>query len=151
MNSTWTIKPFADLTTFELYDLLRLRSDVFVVEQHCVYPDVDGKDKYAWHVIGYADGHLVAYARLFKAGDYFDNASIGRVVTKFSARNTGLGHQLMKEAVKALFELIGTQTIEISAQQHLEAFYNAHGFVSKGESYLEDDIPHIRMFYTPNE
>ena len=121
-----------------------MRSEVFVVEQNCVYQDIDGKDVKAIHVLGEIDGKIVAYARLFMPGDYFDEASIGRVVVKPEFRDRKLGHDLMRESIAALAEL-GETRIAISAQLYLKKFYESHGFVAEGEPYLEDDIPHIRM------
>lgn len=142
----WFCLHFDALNPVQLYQLLQLRADVFVIEQQCIYPDIDGKDFKALHLLGYEGDVLVAYARLFESGDYFENASIGRVLTRLTHRNTGLGHELMKRAIQAIHAHWGEQTIEISAQAHLEAFYNQHGFVAQGNPYLEDDIPHIRMF-----
>lgn len=139
----WKISRFATLSADELYDVLQLRSEVFVVEQNCVYQDIDGKDKKAVHLMG-ADDQLQVYARLFAPGDYFDEASIGRVVVRESARGRALGHELMRRAIDFLQSEYGG-AIVISAQQYLEAFYRQHGFVTLGEPYLEDGIPHIRM------
>lgn len=139
------IKTFEELTLSELYEILRLRGEVFVVEQDCVYQDVDNKDSKALHVTGTKNGQIIAYARLFKAGDYFDQASIGRVVVKQSERMYGYGHILMKEAIQGIEKFYNTREIKISAQYYLEKFYASHGFVSVGETYLEDGIPHIAM------
>ena len=144
-NVRWVIKQYDKLLVEELYALLQLRSEVFVVEQDCVYQDVDGKDQKAIHVMGFSDDRLVGYTRVFAAGDYFDRASIGRVVTSSKARGSGIGHSLMKESIKAVEGLSSGTDIEISAQSYLEKFYNSHGFKSFGEGYLEDGIPHIRM------
>jgi ElaA protein len=127
-----------------MYSVLQLRSEVFVVEQNCVYQDIDGKDEKAIHLLGKIEGEIVAYARLFKPGDYFDTASIGRVVVKQRFRNRNLGHDLMREAVAALAAISET-AITISAQLYLKKFYESHGFVAVGAQYLEDDIPHIEM------
>lgn len=140
----WQIKRFNGLSPAEIYEILQLRSEVFVVEQNCVYQDIDGKDAKAIHVLGEIDGKIVAYARLFMPGDYFDEASIGRVVVKPEFRDRKLGHDLMRESIAALAEL-GETRIAISAQLYLKKFYESHGFVAEGEPYLEDDIPHIRM------
>lgn len=124
--------------------MLQLRSEVFVVEQNCVYQDIDGKDAKAIHVLGEFDGQIVAYARLFKPGDYFEQASIGRVVVKEIFRDRKWGHDLMRGAIAALAEM-GETAITISAQLYLKKFYESHGFVAVGGQYLEDDIPHIEM------
>jgi ElaA protein len=139
------IKPFPELSSNELYQILQLRSEVFVVEQNCVYQDIDGKDQKAIHVLGYSEGILVAYSRLFKPKDYFEYASIGRVIVKASHRDQKLGHELMRVSIDAITTLFQETKITISAQLYLQKFYESHGFVVVGESYLEDDIPHIEM------
>jgi ElaA protein len=141
----WKISPFKALSAAELYQLLELRSEVFVVEQNCVYQDIDGKDAKALHLIGDYNGKTVAYARLFAQGDYFDEASIGRVVVKADFRDKKCGHDLMRQAIDAIRTHFSTSKITISAQLYLKKFYESHGFSAIGESYLEDDIPHIRM------
>lgn len=145
MSLIFKIKPFKGLSTDELYQLLQLRSEVFVVEQNCVYQDIDGKDPKAIHVIGEFEGEIVAYCRIFNAGDYFDQASIGRVVVKESFRDRKWGHDLIKEAIVAVEKHFGTSQITISAQLYLKKFYESHGFVQTSEEYLEDGIPHIEM------
>ncbi|MEZ9886762.1 GNAT family N-acetyltransferase [Vibrio splendidus] len=144
---TWHSIPFSQLSTQQLYQLLRLRVDVFVVEQNCPYPELDGKDTLAGveHLLGYADAELVACARLLPPGTSYDNTSIGRVATKQSARGDGLGHQLIKEALTRCEALWPSKIIDIGAQQHLENFYASHGFETISEMYLEDDIPHVDM------
>ena len=139
------IKEFSALTLDELHDLLLLRSEVFVVEQDCVYQDVDGKDKKAMHVLGYKEDELVAYTRIFKAGDYFEKASFGRVVVKESARKYGYGHDLLEQTLHVMEKHFGKEAIKISAQTYLRKFYKAHGFEQTGSEYLEDGIPHIAM------
>ena len=145
MNVQWKIKRFEALTVDELYNLLQLRSEVFVVEQNCVYQDIDGKDRIALHLIGECQSKVVAYARLFAAGDYFENASIGRVVVGTKYRENKWGHQLMQHAITAIEDHFKTTKITISAQLYLKKFYESHGFIATGETYLEDDIPHIQM------
>ena len=145
MNLEWKIKRFEALTTAELYNLLQLRSEVFVVEQNCIYQDIDGKDEKALHLIGEDNRQIVAYARLFKPAAYFEEASIGRVVVKPSYRDKKLGHILMREAIYYMKHQLGETKITISAQSHLKNFYESHGFIQTSESYLEDDIPHIEM------
>ncbi|MGR5236808.1 GNAT family N-acetyltransferase [Vibrio alfacsensis] len=143
----WVSLPFSQLTTTQLYEMLRLRVDVFVVEQACPYPELDGKDTLegVYHLLGYQDGKLVACARLLPAGTTYDHVSIGRVVTKQSARGDGLGHQLLEQALQHCQQLWPNQTIDIGAQEHLRAFYARHGFEAISESYLEDGIPHVDM------
>lgn len=141
------IKGFDDLDTRELYELLQLRSAVFVVEQNCVYQDIDGKDKKALHVLGSINGEHVAYLRLFRPGDYFENAAIGRVVVSSSHRKKGLAKKLMEASMQYLLEEIKVSKIELSAQEYLQNFYNDLGFAEIGEPYLEDGIPHVKMIY----
>jgi ElaA protein len=148
MTLEWKIRRFQELSTAELYELLQLRSEVFVVEQNCVYQDIDGKDRKALHLIGEYDSKIVAYARLFKAGDYFDEASIGRVVVMANYRDKKWGHELMIQATRAVKVYFNTTEITISAQLYLQKFYESHGFVVTSETYLEDDIPHIQMKLT---
>jgi len=142
---SWKRLNLSDFSIQELYDVLQLRSAVFVVEQDCVYQDIDGKDHKALHILGYKDGELVAYTRCFKANDYFEEASFGRVVVKESARKYGYGHDLIKETLLAMKEEYGETTIRISAQTYLLKFYQSHGFILDGEEYLEDGIPHVNM------
>lgn len=141
----FSIKTFQELTTSELYELLQLRSEVFVVEQDCVYQDIDGKDLKALHVLGEKKGKIIAYTRLFNTGEYFDTPSIGRVVVKDIERKYGYGHDLMKASIQAIVDNYNETTITISAQTYLQKFYESHGFKQVGEGYLEDGIPHIRM------
>ncbi|EIJ38166.1 putative acyltransferase [Galbibacter orientalis DSM 19592] len=139
------VKSFSAITKEELYEMLQLRSEVFVVEQDCVYQDIDYKDQKALHVLGKKEGKLVAYTRIFNSGDYFDNPSIGRVIVKMEERKFGYGHTIMKASIEAIYERFEKQDIEISAQCYLRKFYNSHGFTQTSEEYLEDGIPHIKM------
>ena len=145
MSISFEIKPFEALSTNELYETLRLRSEVFIVEQNCVYQDIDGKDHKALHLLGTFDTKIVAYARIFKRGDYFDNPSIGRVVIDKDFRDRKWGHDLMQEAIAGIGNHFGESPITISAQLYLKKFYESHGFLQIGETYLEDGIPHIEM------
>ncbi|WP_034060459.1 GNAT family N-acetyltransferase [Lacinutrix jangbogonensis] len=140
-------KTFQELTTIELYDLLQLRSAVFVVEQDCVYQDLDGKDQKALHVIGFKKGKIVAYTRIFKPGDYFELSSIGRVVVAENERQYKYGYDIMEASIQAIQEHYNTSEIKISAQCYLKRFYNNLQFFEVGEEYLEDGIPHIGMLY----
>jgi ElaA protein len=142
------IKTFAQLTTYELINLLQLRSEVFVVEQDCVYQDIDGKDQKALHVFGMKEGKLVAYTRCFPPGVYFSEAAIGRVVVPADQRKYGYGHIIMEASIDAIEKEYKTKEIKLSAQTHLRKFYESHGFVQIGEGYLEDGIPHIAMTNT---
>lgn len=146
----WRCLPFADLGAADLYRVLQLRSAVFVVEQACVFQDMDGLDPACSHLLGAApdDGEgaeLLAYARLVPAGLAFPEASIGRVATAAQARGTRAGHALMAEAIAQLQNLWGSQPIRIGAQAHLQGFYRQHGFAPQGDLYLEDGIEHIEM------
>ena len=145
MEITFKIKRFNELSTVELYSLLQLRSEVFVVEQNCVYQDVDGKDDNAIHVLGFLDNELASYSRIFDKGIYFEEASIGRVVVSPKLRDKKLGHDLMQVSIAAVNEHFKEHNITISAQEYLKKFYESHGFVQTSEMYLEDDIPHIQM------
>jgi len=145
MKLSFQIKTFEDLNTTELYAVMRLRSEVFVVEQNCVYLDLDGKDQKSRHILGYLGSELVAYCRIFDKGDYFEEASIGRVLVAYAYRNHQFGHELMRFAIAALWTCFETIKCTISAQLYLKHFYESHGFVQEGVSYLEDDIPHIKM------
>lgn len=146
MSISFRIMSFKELSVEDLYNLLKLRAEVFVVEQNCVYQDLDGKDQKAFHVIGYFEGNIVAYTRIFKKGDYFfDGASIGRVVVDKEFRDRKWGHDLIKESIKAIEEKFVDKTIVISAQEYLLKFYESHGFIKEGEIYLEDGIPHLQM------
>jgi ElaA protein len=145
MALKWNTKRFEALSTIEMYSILKLRSEVFVVEQNCVYQDIDGKDMKALHLFGEEDGKIIAYSRLFNVGDYFENASIGRVVVAENCRNKKYGHDLMREAISAIETHFQEIKITISAQLYLKKFYESHRFVQTSETYLEDDIPHIEM------
>jgi ElaA protein len=141
----WRSLTFDALTPAELYAVLRLRTEVFVVEQGCLFQDMDGSDAGAVHLLGTQDGELVAYARCFAQGVKFAEASIGRVITRRLQRGKGLGHALMRRAVGCVFERWGEQAIRIGAQARLEKFYLQHGFHVAGLPYVEDGIPHIEM------
>jgi ElaA protein len=145
MTIEWKIKPFEALSVHELYNMLKLRSEIFVVEQNCVYLDLDGKDKFALHLFAEYDNKIVAHARLFKEGISFDNASIGRVVVDANYRDRKWGHDLMREAIAGIKQHFNQSKITIGAQLYLKKFYESHGFVQTSEMYLEDDIPHIEM------
>lgn len=145
MTVEWKIKPFEALSVNELYDILQLRSRIFVVEQNCVYLDIDGKDKVALHLFGTFEGKIVAHARLFKSGISFENASIGRVTVDPDYRSRKWGHELMNKAIEGILEHFGERRITIGGQLYLKKFYESLGFVQTSEMYLEDDIPHIEM------
>ncbi|MGC1514285.1 MAG: GNAT family N-acetyltransferase [Maribacter sp.] len=139
------VKEFGALSVQELYALLQLRSAIFVVEQNCVYQDVDGKDSKALHVIGTFGDKIIAYTRIFKPGDYFSKASIGRVAVHEDFRTFGYGKDIMNASINAIIDVFGQQAIKISAQTYLIKFYTELGFTVFGEGYLEDGIPHVEM------
>ena len=141
----FTAKKFEELTLSELYNLLALRTQIFVVEQQCIYQDIDNKDQKAIHVLGKIDGQLVAYVRIFSPGDYFEKASMGRVAVHGEFRSLGLGKKIVLRAQKAVEEYYNTSSIELSAQTYLKGFYEDLGYEAIGEEYLEDGIPHIKM------
>ncbi len=147
----WQFLRFEDLSAHQLYALLQLRSEAFVVEQRCVYQDMDGGDIHAMHLLGSVDGKLLACARCFQKGQTFEQgakpveASIGRVVIHASLRGQGAGHLLMQQAVARTQALWGALPIRISAQAHLAGFYAQHGFTAQGDLYDEDGIAHIAM------
>lgn len=146
METTWTCAFFSDLTNIEVYKILQLRNEVFIVEQNCVYPDCDGKDFIAHHLCAWQNDQLVAYARLLPPGISFpDKASIGRVLTAPSVRRQKLGIQLMERSINETHRLFGPGIIAISAQLYLRKFYESFSFVKTSEIYLEDNIPHIHM------
>lgn len=140
-----SVKSFDELEKEELYDLLQLRSAVFVVEQDCVYQDLDGKDRKALHVIGKKENKVIAYTRIFGPGDYFKEPSIGRVVVAQNERKYGYGKEIMEVSIKAVEKEYKADIIKLSAQTYLKNFYADLGFTSVGEQYLEDGIPHIAM------
>jgi ElaA protein len=146
---TWKLKPFSDLTPKELYDILQLRNEVFIVEQNCPYQDLDNKDLYAFHLMGMKDDKLLAYARLLAPGISYSESSIGRVVSSPAARKTGMGKKLMQESIDQIRNLFETDTIRIGAQLYLQKFYESFGFKSDSAIYLEDNIPHILMLRNP--
>jgi ElaA protein len=142
----WNLIAFANLTVQELYDVLTLRQLVFCVEQKCPYLDCDGKDQASLHLLGHdASGRLLAYARLVPPGVTFEEASIGRVVNHPDARRTGVGKELMREAIARARARFGPQPIRIGAQLYLKRFYEELGFVVAGPEYDEDGIPHVQM------
>lgn len=136
---------FQQLSTDELYAILQLRSEVFVVEQDCVYQDIDYKDQKALHILGFKNNTLIAYTRIFKPGDYFESASIGRVIVKADERKHQYGYDIMESSIMAIKIHYNETKIKISAQVYLKNFYNNLGFKEIGENYLEDGIPHVQM------
>ena len=147
MKIDWHFAPFAQLTPRQVHDMYRLRADVFVVEQNCVFQDLDGVDPQCWHLLGCSSDELVAYCRLLPAGVKFDEPSIGRVITARSVRGTGMGRVLMAEAMRRARDLWPGEALRIGAQAHLERFYNEYGFTKSSEPYDEDGILHIEMHH----
>ena len=149
IDVTWQWCRFAELRPDELYEVVRLREAVFVVEQNCPYPDADGRDPRAWHLLGWQDTEkeriLAAYARVFEPGVRYTEASIGRVVTAQSVRGTGVGRRLMAEALRRVESLAPGGKIKLAAQRRLEEFYAEFGFTAVSEPYEEDGINHIDM------
>ncbi|MEC2071569.1 GNAT family N-acetyltransferase [Alkalihalophilus marmarensis] len=142
----WMLKTFNELTINELYELIQLRIDVFVVEQNCPYKELDNKDQTALHLLGYENGRLIAYSRLFKPGDsYGEEASIGRVIVRRDARSFGYGKELLMQSITRLEQLAEGANIKIQAQEYLHRFYQSFGFQSISEVYDEDGIPHVDM------
>lgn len=139
------LRTFNELSLTELYDMLKLRCAVFVIEQNCNYQDMDDKDQMSHHLIGFEDGKLVACTRILPKGISYPEVSIGRVIVDKNYRGTGGGKEIMKLAIDHAKKVFKADEIVISAQCYLERFYGDLGFVSEGESYLDDDIPHIKM------
>ncbi len=148
MNPKYSVKSFSELTKDELYGILSLRQEIFIVEQNCPYQDADDKDQKSHHVMVVEEDSLLAYTRLVPPGISYNNyCSIGRVVTRFKSRKMGLGFKTMEISLRYCQELYGNHPIKISAQTYLRIFYSSLGFEEKGNEYLEDDIPHIAMVY----
>ena len=145
INADWSIKTFSELTTPELYEIIKARINVFVVEQECPYPDLDDYDQKAIHLWAENDSEVLAYCRIFDKGIKYPEASIGRVVTAGKGRRTGLGKQLIKYALEIIENRLGTSEVRISAQDYLLKFYSDFGFQDTGKKYLEDNIPHTEM------
>ena len=148
-NLRWVTKTFAELTVNELYDLLKLRSEVFVVEQKCIFLDIDNNDQKAFHTIGYLGEEVVATTRLFDKDIMYDGyQSIGRVVTAPKHRGLSIGKALMQYSIQECERLFGKGPIKIGAQLYLKKFYNEQGFEQSGDVYIEDEIDHIPMIRT---
>lgn len=139
------VKEFKELSIEQLYSILQLRSEVFVVEQNCVYQDLDSKDSKALHVLGMKNDKIIAYSRIFDSGDYFPKPSIGRIVVKKEYRGASYGYQMVEKSIEFITKNYKEKIILISAQKYLTKFYNSLGFVQQGEEYLEDGIPHVKM------
>lgn len=145
MQLNWILKRFEELSSAELYSIMQLRNEVFVVEQNCVYQDADDKDQASLHFCGWDGEKLVAYTRIIPQGISYAEASIGRVVTSPAYRGTGAGRQLMQESIGRTFSQFNCTAIKIGAQVYLTKFYQSLGFVQSGTEYLEDNISHVEM------
>lgn len=145
MKLNWILKKFDELTSAELYSILQLRNEVFVVEQNCVYQDADEKDQLSLHFCGWDNKKLMAYTRIIPPGISYSEASIGRVVTSPAGRKTGVGRQLMQKSISRTFDQFNCPSIKIGAQLYLKKFYQSLGFIQNSDTYLEDGIPHIEM------
>lgn len=142
----WVLKEFKDLEPLELYGILQLRNEVFVVEQNCVFQDADNKDQQSLHLMGWKNDILVACSRILPPGIAYDSyPSIGRVATAHKVRRSGIGKILMQQSLDALHKTFGNVPIKLGAQLYLKKFYESFGFMQAGEIYLEDGIPHIEM------
>jgi ElaA protein len=164
MSIEWQLLTFSELTPSQLYQLLALRSEVFVVEQTCPYQDIDGLDQKAWHLLGFKPNklaestcsmeneedsnesdRLVAYMRIFAPGQHYQQSCMGRIITKQNARGQNIGRELVEKGLESIAQLFDTQDCKIQAQSYLKHFYQSFGFKQISEEYLEDDIPHIDM------
>jgi ElaA protein len=146
----WAIKAFNELDNYQLFQMYKLRTAVFVIEQNCPYQEVDDKDLSAIHVLGYVNNKLVAYSRILPPGISYDEVSIGRVVVDKNFRKFGYGRDLMLKTTDIIYEKWGNTAIRISAQTYLKSFYESLGFIQQKEEYLEDGIPHIEMLKVNN-
>ncbi|MFM1931873.1 MAG: hypothetical protein RL226_1176 [Bacteroidota bacterium] len=152
MSILWKILPWEELSRDELYAILQLRAEVFVVEQNCAYQDVDGKDEEAVHLWAEDNEGIVAYLRILPPGVSYENdAAIGRVITASRVRRTGIGKELMRRGIAASQRMFPEHNLHISAQEYLREFYQSFGFEQVGEGYLEDGIPHISMIRNKEE
>ncbi|MBE0451707.1 MAG: GNAT family N-acetyltransferase [Clostridia bacterium] len=144
----WKFHRFHELDPKTLYEILKLRVNVFIIEQNCFYHELDDKDYYATHMCGYdGENRLIAYLRILDPGISFDEVSIGRVVVAPEVRGDGIGRKLMLDALEYAKEAYDSPVIRISAQAYLQDFYESVGFVPASEIYLEDDIPHMDMLF----
>ena len=148
MQVDWRYCSFNELSVAELYAIMQLRNEVFVVEQNCVYQDADNKDLKGFHLAGWHGNNLIAYCRILPKGISYDEASIGRVITSPAFRRTGNGRGLMQLAIAKTLEQFNCNKIIIGAQLYLKKFYESVGFIQISETYLEDNIPHIEMLFT---
>lgn len=143
----WEIKKFNELRGEEVYDILKLRSEVFVIEQQCIYQECDGKDNKSYHLFAKENGQIIAYLRILEKGVSYNEISIGRVLTDQKFRSKGLAKQMMLRAIEFIENCLNEKTIRISAQEYLLNFYSSLRFTKVSEGYLEDNIPHVEMLY----
>ena len=139
------VKKFKELSVEEIYQILRIRSEVFIIEQRCIYQDIDGKDEKAMHVMGKNNKEIIAYTRILDRGEYYDLPSISRVVVTKKNRGKERGKRIMEESIKYINKILKEKTIVLAAQKYLENFYRELGFIPEGKEYLEDEIPHQKM------
>ena len=145
MELRWEWKGFNELTAEQMYTVLCVRQEVFVLEQECLYLDADGKDRNSFHLMGFDGAELMAYARIVEPGFSYEEVSIGRILSSKKARGTGAGVELMNQALSRIEDKYGKVFVRISAQSYLEKFYQKFGFEPTGKEYLEDEIPHMEM------
>ena len=150
MGINWVCKTFSELTAEELYHVLRLRSEVFVVEQNCVFLDMDNKDFGCDHLMGWRENKLLGYSRIVPPGISYVESSIGRIVSSPAARGAGVGRELVQQSIQVLYRLYGRRDIRIGAQYYLKEFYESFGFIQTGDIYPEDGINHIEMLLSIN-
>ncbi|RPJ95209.1 GNAT family N-acetyltransferase [Rummeliibacillus sp. TYF005] len=142
---SWKLKKFDELTNSELYNILKERTVIFVVEQNCPYLEVDGKDPFSYHLFKEVDGEIVAYLRILPPGVSYTESSIGRVIVKKEYRGQGIAKELLKRGLDFIQNELKETTVKIQAQEYLRKFYGSFGFQAISETYLEDNIPHIDM------
>jgi ElaA protein len=145
MEVQWKLTDFANLLPLEIYKILQLRSEVFILEQHCLFMDADNGDYLAWHLCAWADDKLIGYARIIPPGQNYKEPSIGRVLTSRQFRKQGIGKELMQRSISAVYNLFGKTSIQIGAQLYLKKFYEGFGFRQNSDVYFEDHIEHIKM------
>ena len=150
MNIRWVLKKFNELSPDELYSIMRLRIEVFIVEQNCLFQDADNKDQLSWHFMGWQNDLLCAYTRIVPPGVAYNIPSIGRVVTSPTARAGGLGRLLMEKSIQETIGLFGNTAIKVGAQIYLQKFYTSLGFIQSSDIYLEDGIEHMEMTRQPS-
>lgn len=147
----WKIKKFENLSIEEIYKMLKVRNEVFVVEQNCPYQDCDGKDTQAYHLFLEDSGDVIAYTRILEKGVSYDEASIGRFLVKEEYRGKGLAKEMLVRAINFVEESLKENSIRLSGQVYIKDFYKSNGFKEVSDTYLEDDIPHVEMLYTSDE